>query len=276
MATIEPGTTSGQESILGNLQDNTTYYWRVMMFTKTKVTDWSTTSFTISTGQATSPTQIRPINGEIVTTARVLLEWENDPVANSIELGPDYDFLVEVSKVSDFSTTVQTDILDAFDSSVPIYGEVEDNTTYYWRVRIFTDTKSSDWSTTSFRVQLGDNPTEPTEPVTPNPNPTEPTPPVHPEGESIKVRPNDNTVLASTPQVVYQSVDEATPEAVESAEEVKTDTSSSEDKKDDNSEVKASETKGLAWYWWLIGAALAAGAVWRGLIFFRNRSDDEI
>lgn len=273
MATIDTDVTSGKESILANIQDNTTYYWRVMMFTKTKITDWSTTSFTISTGQATSPTQIRPINGEIVTTARVLLEWENDPVANSIELGPDYDFLVEVSKVSDFSTTLQAGRYDAFDSSMWIYGEAEDNTTYYWRVRIFTDTKSSDWSATSFRVQLGEDTIEPTGPITPTSDPIDSAPPTVPGGESTSTQPNDNTATLAISQPPHQPVAEAKPEIIETTEETKTATSSAEDKQPENKgEVKSSEAKGLAWYWWVLIIIVITGTVWRGLVFFHSRS----
>lgn len=160
---------SEQPFSLQSLKNNQNYYWRVRANNAGGSSDWTVSHFTTNaTNIGSGPVQINPINGEIVTTADVLLEWENDPIANSNELGPGYDFLLEVSKVSDFSTTIQTGIFDAFDSSVPIFMGVEDDTTYFWRVRIFTDTKISDWSTTSFRVQLGDDTTEPTEPITPS------------------------------------------------------------------------------------------------------------
>lgn len=108
-----------------DLPRNRTLYWRVRDQGKY---GWSAYSayFTLTTGSPPgTPTQSLPANGAVVTGPDdVLLKW-------STPLGA-VNFWVQISTVSDFSTTVDDNNIatSPYDATT-----LDSNTKYYWRVR---------------------------------------------------------------------------------------------------------------------------------------------
>lgn len=142
---IEDITTNSVD--LSGLNSSTTYYWRVRAQNAGGNSDWSSTmSFTTITIVPTTPILATPANNATGVTLTPTLTWNSVAHATSYEL--------QVSEVDDFTTTItsENNITDT------TYGitSLQNNTTYYWRVRASNVAGTSEWSATfSFTTLLG-------------------------------------------------------------------------------------------------------------------------
>ncbi len=139
--TVNVGGIEGTSYQLPPLRENRTYYWRVR--TRNPAGDGArslTWKFTTSTNQAgpENTALISPTNNSTNLSKTVTLHWEEALLADSYRL--------EVSKSSNFSTFVVS--ISGLKDTRYILDQVEDNTTYYWRVRPFRNNTAGQFSPT--------------------------------------------------------------------------------------------------------------------------------
>ncbi|MBN1971537.1 MAG: hypothetical protein JXR48_04125 [Candidatus Delongbacteria bacterium] len=119
------------------LNNNTTYYWRVK-YTSTDgvVGEWNSPfSFTVNVGVTGL---VSPTNEQVLMNNKPLLDWNDANGAQYYE--------VQVSDNSNFSNIViQNNTL--ITSQYQIDYDLNNQTKYYWRVRVINDSILGDWST---------------------------------------------------------------------------------------------------------------------------------
>jgi hypothetical protein len=114
-----------------------TYYWRVRANNEFGDGDWSQVrSFSTSAGVPVAPILVSPEDGSIDVSTSVSAIWQTVSGADS--------YRIQVSKVSDFSSTV-VNVGNVTNSSYQITG-LENSTLYYWRVNASNESGTSLWS----------------------------------------------------------------------------------------------------------------------------------
>ena len=134
---------------LYNLDDTTTYYWRVMAANQNNLSDWSESrSFRTGISYKPSPpillypstdTTDVPLSGELV--------WDTVPLAKyyKLELSLYFDFIeIELTRDSLFSSFFN-------------YSNLKPNTTYYWHVASVYSDGETKWSNISNFTTLNPN-----------------------------------------------------------------------------------------------------------------------
>ncbi|WP_339675719.1 LamG-like jellyroll fold domain-containing protein [Cyclobacterium marinum] len=139
--------------ITPELQDLTTYYWRVAASNEEGESIWSEVrSFTTketAIGVPAAPVHVSPANGSIDHSRILVLSWEEEAFAST--------YKVQISLDSDFSTTVVNDQnISGTNFTTPT---LLSNTEYYWRVAATNTAEedspwSSEWSFTTAPDQL--------------------------------------------------------------------------------------------------------------------------
>ncbi|MBT0812302.1 T9SS type A sorting domain-containing protein [Litoribacter ruber] len=127
---------------LNDLQNETTYYWRVRATNEAGNSDWSSTWNFTTTPAAPAPAEppvlSSPANNSTNISTAPELSWSNSDGAVSYQ--------AQISTSANFSETVfdQTDIAQTFVE----LNDLQNETTYYWRVRATNEAGNSDWSST--------------------------------------------------------------------------------------------------------------------------------
>ncbi|HRP01991.1 MAG TPA: GEVED domain-containing protein, partial [Candidatus Kapabacteria bacterium] len=124
-------TTTQANYDLTNLNLFTDYYWKVRAINTDTSSLWSNT-FTFKTKNLV-PELSSPINNSINQIENIALKWKN--------ISADYYQLV-LSKSSDMSSP----IMSASTSDTSLVVSLNNNVKYYWRIRAFAASDSSDWS----------------------------------------------------------------------------------------------------------------------------------
>jgi hypothetical protein len=151
------GTTEDTEADIEDLEDNTTYEWKVRAV-EPYTSRWSSVwDFTTMEFIATPENQV-PVNG--MQDAPILPSFVWSKVPNAIS----YEF--ELSTDPAFGSTIvsKTTTITAYTCTI----ELAYDTNHYWRVRAVSATGTkSEWCFSNFHTML-----EPTEPITIEPAPT--------------------------------------------------------------------------------------------------------
>ena len=123
--------------VQGELSENTIYYWRVNASNDAGTSDWSAAwSFTTVMAIPEVPTLASPNNGATNISVDTVLIWIDSERAESYQL--------QVSTESNFSS-ILFDVGGLTRTSYEIT-DLQDLTTYYWRVRAENAGGTSDWS----------------------------------------------------------------------------------------------------------------------------------
>ena len=161
------------------LQEDTTYWWRARAVDDTeRAGDWTeAVSFFVTTGndKPTPPVMVYPGNESEIGTVDPIFEIDagTDPEGDGVT------HIVELDTVKDFSgeNRIQADSLEAIAGVVNWEAPVslDDNTTYFYRVKASDGELESNWNTGSFFVNLENDPPNPlvnTSPADTNPETT--------------------------------------------------------------------------------------------------------
>jgi len=133
----ESGITTTTKAISG-LQNNTTYYWRVKATNSGGTSDWSEIwNFKTIASIAGVPNLSSPINGAVDQAVILNLNWNAANNATTYSL--------QVSTVSDFSSTLVNE--SGITATTKAISGLQNNTTYYWRVKATNAGGTSNWST---------------------------------------------------------------------------------------------------------------------------------
>ncbi len=142
MSMTVPATTSATEIMVGGLEYNTTYFWRVR---NSQQPTWSTV-FTFSTSGAplTSALLTTPPNGVTMAyTSALPLEW------NVVDYATGYDIQISTTQLF-----VSTEVDAHVDVNQLTATTLKDNNTYYWRVRATNGDTKGEWSSVA-RFNIG-------------------------------------------------------------------------------------------------------------------------
>jgi len=121
----------------GKLVNGQTYYWRVKANNSMGSSEWSTVwNFTLQY-ILPAPNLVYPTNSSIVYTTTPTFDWDTVLGASNCH--------IQVSSVSNFST-----LIDSFTTvnsfyKIPI-GKLQNNQTYFWRVKARSGVTESPWS----------------------------------------------------------------------------------------------------------------------------------
>ncbi len=134
---------------VGVLENNTTYYWCAKAYDGTKWSDnWSESyGFTLDiTIQV--PTIPIPIDNSNISDTTPVLDWEDVYEATG--------YHIQVNTADDFNGTIIVDDEDVIQSNYQVSTVLDNNTIYYWRVRIKNgDGILGEWSNTwNFDIQI--------------------------------------------------------------------------------------------------------------------------
>lgn len=122
----------------GKLTNGLSYFWRVKANNSMGSSPWSTVwKFTIQYTPQT-PVLIYPANGSIIYTTVPNFDWET-------VLGVT-NYHIQVSSVSNFSTLIDSATTVSSNYLIPS-GKLQNNLTYFWRVKARASTVESPWST---------------------------------------------------------------------------------------------------------------------------------
>lgn len=125
------------EASFSGLKYNTIYYWRVRAFNSLDTSAWSEV-FSFTTKQIPEPEIIRPLNTFVGLHTTDSLSWKKVPGAEKywLQLSPDTGFsvlLIDSGSITKEALTVTN---------------LNYNKTYYWRIKSFQGSNSSQWSKT--------------------------------------------------------------------------------------------------------------------------------
>ncbi len=137
---ISVNNTTSVNYVVDQLNQNETYFWRVRSHNDAEEleSDWSAPfSFTTMIMELASPELVFPINGEEVSNSSVTFEWSEIDFAETYKL--------QVSTQPYFTSTDMIHDLVVDDNSHTI--TLENNGTYYWRVRAESEFTESEWPT---------------------------------------------------------------------------------------------------------------------------------
>ncbi len=134
---IRNGNTSLTDRTISNLQPNTTYYWKVRGENVNGYSPWSSVwSFTTETALMTAPTLTSPANNATeIDYETVYFSWQEVFGAN--------EYIFEISQSNDFTSGVTS--LNLPDANTTLLN-INNLTTYYWRVAATDGSTTSDWS----------------------------------------------------------------------------------------------------------------------------------
>jgi photosystem II stability/assembly factor-like uncharacterized protein len=129
------------------VNSGTNYYWRVRGHNELGPGVWSEVfSFKTIYKKPEVVQLIEPRNGEVISNLRPKLKWEIS--ADAI------NYHVNLSKSNVFDELI-LDSDDIIGDQMLVENELENNNTYYWRVKAINDSYSSDWSEIySFEIEL--------------------------------------------------------------------------------------------------------------------------
>ena len=150
---------------------STKYYWRVQAFSNLvpgpySAIDSFSTKYVACT---TTPTQLRPANGDTTVANKPVLRVSYVPTAST------YHFQLDTLNVS-MTHLIVNDSTSDFDTTWAVTQTLKPSKTYYWRVRGYNPAGSSNWSVVdSFKVMF-----TPAVPVKVYPTPNQANVPVNP------------------------------------------------------------------------------------------------
>ena len=127
-----------------NFKAITGYYWRVKALNNESKSDWSDNSYFFTTLPATN--LIIPKNNAGNITTKTVFSWE---LISGVT-----DYLVEVSEDITFKTTI---LSKKINSSTLTVSDLNYNTKYYWRVKVFKQAIEGEWSETRNFTTLDQN-----------------------------------------------------------------------------------------------------------------------
>lgn len=130
---------------------DSTYYWRVRAVTSNSFSSWSQVrSFTVISNVTEPPgpiSLIEPQAGEVDVERRPTFIWSSEPISQS------YAFQLARSSTFSASELVVT-IASTLDTTYTPAVDLDENTTYYWRVKGSNSMGDGPWTTTrSFRTR---------------------------------------------------------------------------------------------------------------------------
>lgn len=136
----ESGISLEEFSMTSDLEELTTYFWRVNATDGLRISDWSTVfTFTTLTTVLPTPVLSSPQNEAAgIMLNGTSLEW------NSVEGASNYN--VELATDSEFSNVVASEANTAATSYVIPDGVLNFESTYFWRVKALAEGKSSEWT----------------------------------------------------------------------------------------------------------------------------------
>ena len=151
---------TGKQGIYGTklyvpgLSSSTNYYWRVNAVNDFGTSVWSKIfKFRTGTKALNVPVQLSPANGsDKLPVSKVTLSWNTVPSAKY--------YYVQINDKNDFTKKPLIDVPDCITNSYDLT-TLNNNTTYYWRIKATNDSASSDWSTVwafSSVIQVPSNP----------------------------------------------------------------------------------------------------------------------
>ena len=129
------GTIAFLTETIGNLDQNTTYYWRVKGQNSSGYSPWSEIwNFTTETESLDTPVLVSPANNAINQETDITLVWNTvaDATNYKCEYSTDNTF---VSSTSVFTASTETSLT-----------ELDNNTQYFWRVQATDGSQFSEWS----------------------------------------------------------------------------------------------------------------------------------
>lgn len=131
---------------VSNLVRNTQYYWRIIPVNEAGSGNpsevWKVRSASTST-VISAPKQLSPIDKSIIPSNNIVFNWENQP--NSAL------YRIQISNRSDFSNLIVN--VSNIQGTTYQIAKLNDNTTYYWRVRGYTGSVYGSYSQTwSFKT----------------------------------------------------------------------------------------------------------------------------
>jgi Zn-dependent metalloprotease len=139
------GASSSEYTPLSDLAPNTKYYWHVRSFnTLGQYSSWSSTwNFRAA---MLPPALTSPSNGEVITSTRPLLDWEQVVGASG--------YSVQVSTAANFSSTlVNVNVSGGTTTQYQVTVNLPRNRTIYWRVRATGPNGPTPWTTQTFTIQ---------------------------------------------------------------------------------------------------------------------------
>ena len=126
------GSTASNFVSLSNMDYGTQYYWRVKAQNDSGFSPWSNV-WTFST-KLIYPQIIYPSDGEQDVEIPVALTWH--PVRSAL------NYLIKFADNPDFNDSL---IYNVTDTSL-VLNNLQENTTYYWKIQAFSSFAQSDWS----------------------------------------------------------------------------------------------------------------------------------
>ncbi len=120
------------------LEPGTTYYWGVRAQNGDDIGEWSQTwSLTTEISNIAQPDLSSPSNGATNQSTSLTLSWQNVQSVN--------EYQVQLATNSSFSNIAEDEVV--FNTSFDVFG-LNNNQTYYWRVRGVTGNETGPWSST--------------------------------------------------------------------------------------------------------------------------------
>lgn len=137
--TLSVSNTTELSYTISDLQDTTSYYWRVRASVDDQATAWSDVwSFSTELRVPEIP-DWSPLNNEVDVSLKPIFEWNASARASSYE--------IQLSKSSSFDSSIVS-VSDITSTSYQLTEELQEGETYYWKVRAANESGNSDWSET--------------------------------------------------------------------------------------------------------------------------------
>ena len=134
---VNVGTTSNTYTSTTTLNCNSTYYWRVKASTDDQESDWSEIwNFIYTLNNTVIPSLITPSDNSYIATINPDFIWEEVSCATS--------YTLQLSTNPSFTDFVVNTVLTA--NSYTCTTDLDENTTYYWRVKASNDEQETGWS----------------------------------------------------------------------------------------------------------------------------------
>ena len=128
-----------------DLSDDSTYYWKVKAYDTNGDQRWSTeTNWKFLTNVSNDPPDtfglIFPTNSYVTTDLTLIFDWEDSDDPNPVDTVT-YTLCYSTYSTYDSSTTVQLSV-SSYTPSIPL----QDNTTYFWKVKAEDNVSTGTWS----------------------------------------------------------------------------------------------------------------------------------
>jgi hypothetical protein len=148
---IEDETTASTSHQISGLEFETTYYWRVRSITAVSTSSWSeVSSFTTIDETPAVPVLASPPDNATGLPNDPVFEWTEGDRADSYRL--------QVATGENFNELIADE--DGIEATTHQVGELDFETTYYWRVQASNNAGTSDWSD-AWSFTTGDDPGQP-------------------------------------------------------------------------------------------------------------------